>query len=220
MRNLQEMMDRRLIQYLETALWASTSMYDDEPLDNNYTIMDFDRESVAKAEQDLDSFFDQIRNYDILADDEQVSHDFWLTRNGHGAGFWDRPELYPNGADQVLTDLAHSFGPSNIIEDEGTLSFYESTKKKKHILQIEEEFEIPGTDIILEKGDSIEIITEKMIISTFNDLDAADAFAKAHNNFLSYHRSNKVALSMDNKDVDKIKAELDAMGDKVTYILA
>lgn len=22
--------------------------------------------------------------------EEQASHDFWLTRNGHGAGFWDR----------------------------------------------------------------------------------------------------------------------------------
>lgn len=23
-------------------------------------------------------------------DPEQAGHDFWLTRNGHGAGFWDR----------------------------------------------------------------------------------------------------------------------------------
>src|SRR5690606_5349913 len=25
--------------------------------------------------------------------DERFGHDFWLTRNGHGAGFWDRDEL-------------------------------------------------------------------------------------------------------------------------------
>ena len=26
-------------------------------------------------------------------DEEQAGHDYWLTRNGHGAGFWDRREL-------------------------------------------------------------------------------------------------------------------------------
>lgn len=90
----------------------------------------------------------------------------------------------------------------------------------KNIIEIKEEFEIPGTDIILEKGDRIEIITEKMIISTFQNPDDADAFAKAHSKFLSYSRGIKVGLSMDNKDVDAIKAELDKMGDKVTYIVS
>lgn len=28
------------------------------------------------------------------ADPEQAGHDFWLTRNEHGTGFWDRPEIY------------------------------------------------------------------------------------------------------------------------------
>jgi len=37
----------------------------------------------------------------------QGGHDFWLTRNGHGAGFWDR------GAGDVgdrLTVAAHAWG--------------------------------------------------------------------------------------------------------------
>jgi hypothetical protein len=25
--------------------------------------------------------------------EERAGHDYWLTRNGHGAGFWDREEL-------------------------------------------------------------------------------------------------------------------------------
>lgn len=49
---------------------------------------------------------------------EQLGHDFYLTRNGHGAGFWDR---YYGDADEgvgadigrILTDLADSFGESN-----------------------------------------------------------------------------------------------------------
>jgi hypothetical protein len=38
---------------------------------------------------------------------EQAGHDFWLTRNRHGAGFWDR------GLGEVgdkLTEAAHSEG--------------------------------------------------------------------------------------------------------------
>ena len=100
--------------------------------------------------------------------------------------------------------------------------------EEKDIIQIKEEFEIPGTDFILEKGDKIKIIDnflqkiiiEKMIISTFDDPSDAETFAKAYDNFLSYHRGNKVALSMDNKDIDKIKAELDKMGGKVKYIVS
>jgi hypothetical protein len=43
-------------------------------------------------------------------DDEwtQAGHDFWLTRNGHGAGFWDGdwPEPYAS----ELTRVAKEFG--------------------------------------------------------------------------------------------------------------
>lgn len=44
-------------------------------------------------------------------DKEQAGHDFWLTRNRHGAGFWDR------GLGEVgdkLTTAAHSYGDSNL----------------------------------------------------------------------------------------------------------
>ena len=39
---------------------------------------------------------------------EQVGRDFTLTRNGHGAGFWDRG-LGETG--ETLTDWATTFGP-------------------------------------------------------------------------------------------------------------
>lgn len=31
---------------------------------------------------------------EYTADSEQFGRDFWFTRNGHGVGFWDRPEIY------------------------------------------------------------------------------------------------------------------------------
>ena len=38
----------------------------------------------------------------------QNGHDFWLTRERHGAGFWDRG--YPRQLGQRLTDAAHAYG--------------------------------------------------------------------------------------------------------------
>lgn len=44
------------------------------------------------------------------ASDEQAGHDFWLTRNRHGAGFWDRPDDFYGEHAETLTDAAHAYG--------------------------------------------------------------------------------------------------------------
>lgn len=44
---------------------------------------------------------------------ERAGHDFWLTRNGHGAGFWDRDELKADNIGDELTALCKPFGDSN-----------------------------------------------------------------------------------------------------------
>lgn len=44
------------------------------------------------------------------ADDEQAGRDLWFTRNGHGVGFWDRPESYYGPHQTPLDDLARKFG--------------------------------------------------------------------------------------------------------------
>jgi len=80
--------------FLECALWSSTDNADDsggEPLDRNYTIADFEESALRSLLADCASFREM--NAELLAqagDDEQNGHDFWLTRNGHGAGFWGR----------------------------------------------------------------------------------------------------------------------------------
>lgn len=81
--------------YLIAALWSSTGD-DGEPLDAAYSEDDIAPECVAKAMADCERF--QRENAAMLArayetrgyDVAQAGHDFWLTRNGHGAGFWDR----------------------------------------------------------------------------------------------------------------------------------
>jgi hypothetical protein len=58
---------------------------------------------------------------------ERAGHDFWLTRNGHGAGFWDRDELKDSGRRRVnlgalLSGACKPFGESDSYEgDDGLL---------------------------------------------------------------------------------------------------
>lgn len=75
--------------YIECALWSSTDD-DSNPLDDNYGIDDLSPECLARMVEDCKQFqLDHQTDMEGL-DDEQCGHDFWLTRCGHGAGFWDR----------------------------------------------------------------------------------------------------------------------------------
>lgn len=68
---------------------------------------DFSNEAIAEIEADCKNFLDQA--FDLVKDNlSQAGHDFWLTRNHHGAGFWDGD--WPEEAGKTLTALAHSFG--------------------------------------------------------------------------------------------------------------
>lgn len=93
--------DDMLQAYKVCALWSSTDD-DGEPLDKNYFPDDIADETAAQMSDDLAHFLNAIRewfsilNYANAAKEglidacAQFGHDFWLTRNGHGAGFWDR----------------------------------------------------------------------------------------------------------------------------------
>lgn len=77
--------------YAIAALWSST---DDvgEPLDDPYSLSDISPETMQAMREDVAEFVAQ--NEALLIEsgqsEEMIGHDFWLTRNGHGAGFWDR----------------------------------------------------------------------------------------------------------------------------------
>jgi hypothetical protein len=43
-------------------------------------------------------------------DAKQLGHDLWLTRNGHGTGFWDRPEVYGADRADLFTRIATAMG--------------------------------------------------------------------------------------------------------------
>ena len=91
--------------YLLAALWSSSDN-DDTSLTEEYCIDDFSAESIEKATKDCTDFIALVNNllteaFELETGDyyqyqqqhglvEMAGHDFWLTRAGHGAGFWDR----------------------------------------------------------------------------------------------------------------------------------
>ena len=79
--------------YIECALWSSNDNVDDsggEPLDANYDASDLADDCLEAFKRDCADFQEANAEDLIDYDLEQAGHDFWLTRNGHGAGFWDR----------------------------------------------------------------------------------------------------------------------------------
>jgi hypothetical protein len=112
-------------QYLVTALWSSTDNATPQggaPLDENYSIEDIAPESIQQAIEDCKKF--QADNATDLegSDLETAGHDFWLTRNGHGSGYWDGD--YPGEIGERLTEACKAYReltPS--IGDDGKIYF-------------------------------------------------------------------------------------------------
>ena len=95
--------------YIETALWSSSDESDErggEPLDKNYGPSDIAPETRRAMFLDAASFYKA--NLMDFGDPGQAGHNFWLTRNRHGAGFWDGD--YPEPEATRLTKASKAYG--------------------------------------------------------------------------------------------------------------
>lgn len=85
--NVQKVLDS----YLETLLWSSG----EEGEFDGITIYDFSEDDVNSSRADIEKFIETINtNPAAIAeaneyDDRMLGHNFALSRNGHGAGFFD-----------------------------------------------------------------------------------------------------------------------------------
>jgi len=97
-------LETMLASYIETALWSST---DDEqnPLDG--LGLDLLKATEREFRNDCKAFGEQNESH-INGQWSRAGHDFWLTRNGHGAGFWDGD--WPEAAGEALTKASKAFG--------------------------------------------------------------------------------------------------------------
>jgi len=104
--------------YIACALWASIGD-DGRPLDRDYTAGDIAADAHASMAADC-AAFEATYGADLTGlDPKQCGLDFWLTRNRHGAGFWDRG-LGERG--DRLTAGAHAFGESLLyVAGDGSL---------------------------------------------------------------------------------------------------
>ena len=118
--------------YIDAALWSSTDNADEsggEPLDKNYSRSNIAASSLKSIKrvcarflkansEDLYQYVNEVE-YDSSQGSawDYAGHDFWLTANGHGAGFWDR-----RGVDRELgrrlSDAAHEFASDMYVGDD------------------------------------------------------------------------------------------------------
>lgn len=106
--------------YLVCALWSSTDD-EGEPMAHGRDLDDIAEDTKAQAHEDVADFVGLLERegvqWSCAMTLEQFGHDFWLTRNGHGAGFWDRGL---GGLGDTLTKWAEPYGSIDLyVSDDG-----------------------------------------------------------------------------------------------------
>lgn len=118
--------------YVETALWSSTDD-NDQPLDANYSPEDIYPDTLQRMIADCEQFQREnaidietaIESGEVVCGPDfgemgRAGHDFWLTRNRHGAGFWDGD--WPDKQAERLTEASHTYGEFNLyVDDDGKI---------------------------------------------------------------------------------------------------
>lgn len=108
-------------QYIETLLWCSVVV--DETLPegegtsdgyysnaDDYELAEGQEERLLVEARDFYDWFTETYP-EWEGDYGQVGHDFALTRNGHGAGFWDRgDETYSKSMRDETTEMSKVYG--------------------------------------------------------------------------------------------------------------
>lgn len=109
--------------YFEAAEWTEDLKSESVDIDSwNATYEDchlFVQKILASEEYKKKTF---IVNWDSQELMNRMGNDLWLTRNGHGAGFWDRPEFWGDCAD-LFSDFARSMGEKYAYVENGKLFF-------------------------------------------------------------------------------------------------
>jgi len=116
--DVRKRLDAFTFAYIEAAMWTLPEDDDGNTLDH-LGLHDIAPATIAVAIEECARF--QAANRTQLAragSDAQNGHDFWLTRNGHGAGYWDRG--YSKTISERLTNAARAAGSADwYLGDDG-----------------------------------------------------------------------------------------------------
>ncbi len=102
--------------YLRCALWATNNVHG-EPLDEQFTIEDFEAASLDVAIKDCDSFRKAAgvrltTGPFMYAHAATVGHNFWLSRNGHGTGLW---AMFDHPSCEEVHKIALAYGEKHVF---------------------------------------------------------------------------------------------------------
>ena len=87
----------------KTAMLEAIAFTDLENPDCEVFGAELSEDSANAMEGDAMQFWLRCRHLIEPSSIEQAGHDFWLTRNGHGSGFWDRPDGFYFGYQDFFT---------------------------------------------------------------------------------------------------------------------
>lgn len=125
-------LDDFLDHYIICALWSSTDNSRDDggdPMDKNYGPEDIDATVLDNLKSECADFIEANLSDLASMDAEQAGHDFWLTRNGHGAGFWDRG-LGDLG--HRLSDASKVYGSCDLYVGDGGKVYASGYESRAH----------------------------------------------------------------------------------------
>ncbi len=105
--------------YIEAALFTE--------FEDNKEVADIHPTTIEKMKEDCDKFVKENTDLVDRATNEvgysitNAGNDFWLTRNGHGAGFWDGD--LPKELGEALTKAADKFGRVDLYEGDDDIIY-------------------------------------------------------------------------------------------------
>jgi hypothetical protein len=121
MESISSQIDTFTIHYIEAMLWAETANDAPELTDDNddrsFHDLGYDADCLApealeKVKADCAKFQEQFGHL-FEGQEEEAGHDFWMNRNGHGAGFWDGD--WPEPQATTLDEGSKAFGQVNMV---------------------------------------------------------------------------------------------------------
>lgn len=130
---MSDYVDEMVEAFVEALLWAGLDWDNKDeadnprPFDENYDADDIDPDALAEIRRDCERFYEdhacildwlhrfgrpvrELREIHDIYSAAQCGHDFYLTREHHGAGFWDR------GLGVLGDILTHDCAPYGSVE--------------------------------------------------------------------------------------------------------
>lgn len=105
--------------YLDALVFTDCGPDDPTPFNEDSLSQEMVNQAIEECAAFQKQFAADIAEYGA----SQAGHDFWMTRNGHGVGFWEYDHATPEICDR-LDAGARAAGRREIYDNDGLLYFF------------------------------------------------------------------------------------------------